>query len=124
MSFSTLFGNVPSDWTVSTTIGDIATLQQGLQIAKELRTNEPKNGYIPLLKITDLPSRKFTEFVTDIKLQHIANDEDIIYTRTGQVGLVYTDIKGCVHNNCFKVNFDSSKCNRKYIYSTFAAPII
>lgn len=115
MSFNTLFGNVPSDWTAST-IGDIATLQQGLQIAKELRINAPKDGYMPLLKITDLPSRIFAEFVTDIRPQHIASEEDIIYTRTGQVGLVYTGIKGCVHNNCFKVNVDYSKFNKKYIY--------
>ncbi len=115
MSSNTLFGNVPDDWTVST-IGDIATLQQGLQIAKELRVNSSKEGYIPLLKITDLPSRTFSEFVTDIKTQHIANDEDIIYTRTGQVGFVYTNVSGCVHNNCFKVNVDYSKFDKIFIY--------
>jgi len=115
MNSNTLFGNVPDDWTVSS-IGDIATLRQGLQIAKELRTDKPKEGYIPLLKITDLPSREFSEYVTDIKPQYIAKEEDIIYTRTGQVGLVYTDIKGCVHNNCFKVIVDYNKFNKKYIY--------
>lgn len=115
MSSSTLFGNVPSDWVVAT-IGDIATLQQGLQIAKELRSDISKKGYIPLLKITDLPSRRFSEYVTNIKPQHIAKDEDIIYTRTGQVGLVYTNVRGCVHNNCFKVNINYSKVDKKYIY--------
>lgn len=111
----TLFGEVPEDWTVST-IGEIAQLRQGLQIDKSLRVQESKIGYIPLLKITDLSSRDFSEYVKDIKEQYIATERDIIYTRTGQVGLVYTDLVGCVHNNCFKVLVDYSKFDKYYIY--------
>ena len=114
-SRETLFGDIPNDWTLAT-IGDIAELRQGLQISKELRISEKKDGYIPLLKITDLPKKVFSEYVTDIKEQYIANYNDIIYTRTGQVGLVYTDTEGCIHNNCFKVIVDFNHFDKYFIY--------
>jgi len=110
-----IFGKVPKGWTLSN-IGEIVELRQGLQISKKYRKNSFHEGYIPLLKITDLPSKKFSEFVTNIKEQYIANKDDIIYTRTGQVGLVYTDVEGCVHNNCFKVIVDYSKFDKDFIY--------
>ena len=115
MSCNTLFGKVPKDWSVST-IGDIAELRQGLQISSKKRLNVQEDGSIPLLKITDLPKGIFSEFVKDIPENYIANKDDIIYTRTGQVGLVYTGVEGCVHNNCFKVIVDYNKFNKNYIY--------
>lgn len=110
-----LFGIVPEDWNVDK-IGDIFTLSQGLQISSTKRIQEKKDNYIPLLKITDLPHRRFSEFVTKIEPQYIASVNDIIYTRTGNVGLVYTDVEGCVHNNCFKVNFDRDLFDKYYVY--------
>ena len=115
MSCSTLFGKVPEDWTVST-ISEIAELRQGLQISSKKRLSVQEDGSIPLLKITDLPKGIFSEFVKDIPENYVASKDDIIYTRTGQVGLVYTGVEGCVHNNCFKVIVDYSKFNKNYIY--------
>jgi type I restriction enzyme, S subunit len=110
-----LFGIVPEDWNIDK-IGNIFTLSQGLQISSTKRIQEKKDNYIPLLKITDLPHRRFSEFVTKIEPQYIASVNDIIYTRTGNVGLVYTDVEGCVHNNCFKVNFDRDLFDKYYVY--------
>lgn len=115
MSYNTLYGNVPSDWVVDT-IENIAELKQGLQISSKLRLKEYEEGSIPLLKITDLHSRVFSEFVKDIPEQYIGGKEDIIYTRTGQVGLVYTNVEGCVHNNCFKIITNPNKFDKQYIY--------
>lgn len=111
----TLFGEVSDDWVVSE-IGEIAELRQGLQISKKLRVSADVKGSIPLLKITDLPSGIFSEYVKDIPENYIASNDDIIYTRTGQVGLVYTNVQGCVHNNCFKVILDYNKFDKSYIY--------
>lgn len=111
----TLFGEVPQDWTVSH-IGEIAELKQGLQISKKLRVAEPTKDNIPLLKITDLPNKIFSEYVKDIPENYIALKDDIIYTRTGQVGLVYTNVYGCVHNNCFKIIVDYNTFDKNYIY--------
>lgn len=111
----TLFGRVPEDWTISE-IGNIAQLRQGLQISKKLRVDKDTKNSIPLLKITDLPTGVFSEYVKDIPENYLANEKDIIYTRTGQVGLVYTNVNGCVHNNCFKVIVDYTKFDKNYIY--------
>ncbi|WP_338912110.1 restriction endonuclease subunit S [Clostridium perfringens] len=111
----TLFGKVPYDWNVSN-IGEIAELRQGLQISKKLRVDSNTLGAIPLLKITDMPQKCFSEYVKDVPEQYIADENDIIYTRTGQVGLVYTNLNGCVHNNCFKVIVDYNYFDKQYIY--------
>lgn len=111
----TLFGVVPEEWTVST-IGEVIELRQGLQISKKLRSDVKGEGYIPLLKITDLPNRVFSEYVKGVAEGYIANEDDIIYTRTGQVGLVYTGVNGCVHNNCFKVIPNREVLDRGYVY--------
>jgi type I restriction enzyme, S subunit len=110
-----LFGTVPDDWELSR-ISEVATLKQGLQISKKLRSSVKEKGFIPLLKITDLPKKQFSEYVTDIKEQYIARKDDIIYTRTGQVGLVYTNVEGCVHNNCFKIIVDYNKINKDFMF--------
>lgn len=121
MSYNTLFGKVPDDWTVSK-IGEIAELRQGLQISTKKRLSIQEEGSIPLLKITDLPKGEFSEFVKDIPENYIATKDDIIYTRTGQVGLVYTNVEGCVHNNCFKVIMDYNKFDKKYMYYYLNSP--
>ena len=52
---------------------------------------------------------KFSIFVKDtIPEKFIAKEDDIIYTRTGQVGLVFRKQHGVVHNNCFTVTSWSS----------------
>lgn len=111
----TEIGKIPEDWEIKT-VGDVFKLSQGLQISKKLRTNEQKEEYIPLLSLNELESRKFKEYVTGIKDHYVANQEDIIYTRTGQVGLVYTGLNGCVHNNCFKVHYDKNKFSKMFVF--------
>ena len=70
----TEIGEIPEDWIV-TELGKVFTLSQGLQISSKLRIPKKKNGYIPLLKITDLPNKKFSEFVNlkDVKSNYIFN---------------------------------------------------
>ena len=65
-----------------------------------------------------MPNKDFSEYVSlkDVKENYIASKDDIIYTRTGQVGLVYTGIEGCVHNNCFKVHYDKKKFDKTFVY--------
>lgn len=45
----------------------------------------------------------------------IATDHELIYTRTGQVGLVYRNKVGVVHNNCFKV-IPSPELDKDFLY--------
>ena len=57
-----------------------------------------------LLRIGDMKDGNFSVFVKDtIPEKFVAKRNDIIYTRTGQVGLVFRRQHGVVHNNCFTV---------------------
>ncbi|MGF2143590.1 restriction endonuclease subunit S [Vagococcus fluvialis] len=100
-------------------VGDIFTLKQGLQISSKLRIPHSSDGYIPLLKIKDLPTKEFSEYVTDIPERYISKIDDIIYTRTGQVGDVYTNVIGCIHNNCFIIDYDRTEYDHKFLYYLF-----
>ena len=87
-------------------IGDIVTLRQGFAINKNTKhhmSEVPTN--LHLLRIGDMKDNHFQIFVKDtIPKQFIADYNDIIYTRTGQVGLVFRNQYGVIHNNCFTVS--------------------
>lgn len=73
---------------------------------------------LPLLRIADMKSGKKEIFVKeDIPQRFIASNEDIIYTRTGNVGLVFRNKYGVVHNNCFTVTpQDERELSRDFLY--------
>lgn len=102
-----------------TVIGSVVTLRQGFAINKNTKhhmSDEPTN--LPLLRIADMKDGSQNVFVKDTIPPHfIAKSEDIIYTRTGQVGLVFTKQFGVIHNNCFTVTpKDEDVLSRKYLY--------
>lgn len=71
-----------------------------------------------LLRIGDMKDGNFSIFVRDtIPEKFIAKENDIIYTRTGQVGLVFRNQYGVVHNNCFTVTSnDEDVLSQQYLY--------
>ncbi len=86
-------------------LGEIVDLQQGLAINVKSKYLLVEKSNLPLLRITDLINKKEVQFVDEklIPSQFIAEDDSLIYSRTGQVGLVFKNRKGVVHNNCFKI---------------------
>ena len=53
----------------------------------------------------------------EIPQRFIAHPEDIIYTRTGNVGLVFRNNYGVMHNNCFSVTpNDADELSRDFLY--------
>jgi type I restriction enzyme, S subunit len=88
----------------SCTFGDVVDLEQGLAFNKKNRHFMSNHG-IPLLRITNLINDTEDKFVNEkfIREKYIAKREDLIFTRTGQVGLIFRGKIGVVHNNCFRV---------------------
>lgn len=86
-------------------IGDVVALKQGFAINKKTKhhmSDEPTD--LHLLRIGDMKEGFYSVYVKDtIPAHFIANEDDIIYTRTGQVGLVFRKQHGVIHNNCFSV---------------------
>ena len=100
-------------------IGNLVSIKQGFAINKKTNhhmSDEPTK--LHLLRISDMKDRNFSVFVRDtIPERFIAKERDIIYTRTGQVGLVFRNQHGVVHNNCFTVTTnDESILNQQYLY--------
>lgn len=85
-------------------IGEVVSLQQGLCINSKSKHMLAEQGYA-LLRITDLINDSEVQYICPEKVasKFVTSQKDIIYTRTGQVGLVFKDRLGVLHNNCFKV---------------------
>ena len=99
-------------------IGKFVDLKQGFAVnAKSNHHISKVKTDLPLLRIADMRDDVYNVFVKDsIPQTFIANPDDIIYTRTGQVGLVFTNKYGIVHNNCFRVIPNNNFLNRKYLF--------
>ncbi|MDD3721268.1 MAG: restriction endonuclease subunit S [Lutibacter sp.] len=99
-------------------IGELVELAQGVAI--NAKTNyvlsDKKNG-IPLLKINNLLNNTVDQYANPdlVPKQSIINKNDVIFTRTGQVGEVLTNKYGILHNNSFKV-IPNEKLYWNYLY--------
>jgi type I restriction enzyme S subunit len=98
-------------------LGEIVDVTQGLAINVKTKHLLVEIG-LPLLRITDLFHDNYSQFINKDKVpkQCIANHNEIIYTRTGQVGYVFKNKTGVVHNNCFKVTPKDDRVDRNFIY--------
>ena len=100
-------------------IGDLVTLRQGFAInAKSKHYISKERTSLALLRIADMKSGSREIFIReDIPQNFIARAEDIVYTRTGNVGLVFRNNYGVVHNNCFTVTPNDEKAlSRDFLY--------
>ena len=100
-------------------IGELVTLRQGFAINRKTShhmSEEPTS--LHLLRIGDMKEGSFSMYVKDtIPEKFIARENDIIYTRTGQVGLVFRKQHGVVHNNCFTVSTnDEGLLDQEFLY--------
>lgn len=102
-------------------LGEFVNIRQGLAINKassHLVSKKQNETFIyPLLKIADMIENKFSKFISsNVNKNVIATNDDIIYTRTGKVGLVFRKFQGVVHNNSFIVSLKNNNMNKNYLY--------
>ncbi len=107
-----------SEWK-NARIGDLVTLRQGFAInakSKHYISKEPTS--LALLRIADMKSGTKEIFMReDIPQNFVARPEDIVYTRTGNVGLVFKGNYGVVHNNSFTVTpNDEGELSRDFLF--------
>lgn len=98
-------------------LGEVCELCQGLAINSKTKYLLRRSGLLPLLRIKDMKDGKREIFVDEKNCPQncIANEDDIIYTRTGTLGLVFTGMKGVLHNNCFKITFDKHVIDKTFL---------
>ena len=98
-------------------MGDLVEVSQGLAINAKSKFMLADKG-LPLLRITDLINDNQVQFINPDHAPEkcLATENDIIYTRTGQVGLVFKGKVGVIHNNCFKVIPNTDLIDPDFLY--------
>ena len=98
-------------------LGELVTLRQGFALNVKSKHYLSDEKEIPLFKISDLLNNTETIFVKkDIPKQFLVFEDEIIYSRTGQVGYAFMGKRGVVYNNCFKIIPDENKINKIFLY--------
>lgn len=116
---------MPNNWKTYK-LGEIVDVKQGLAINKKTDHLLTDKSSMPLFKIRDLINNTVEHYVKEdeVPKQCIANYEDLIYSRTGQVGLVFRGKIGCIHNNCFKIIPNESIINKDLLFWFLKQPEI
>ncbi|MBK6957095.1 MAG: restriction endonuclease subunit S [Nitrosomonas sp.] len=104
-----------TNWT-ECRISEVVSVAQGLCINTKSKHLLSDSGY-PLLRITDLINDTEEQYIDKHRVpkKFIAKPDDLIYTRTGQVGYVFKGRVGIVHNNCFRV-IPNKEISRQYLF--------
>ncbi|RVZ79247.1 restriction endonuclease subunit S [Helicobacter pylori] len=105
---------LPKDWEVKT-FRDISTINQGLQIPISQRLKVPTEHAKFYITIQALNNRKEFEYIKTYNESVVCHKDDILMTRTGNTGMVITNIEGVFHNNFFKINFDRTLINKDFL---------
>lgn len=106
----------PKEGWETVTMGDVCELSQGLAINSQTKHLLVEKSTIPLLRIKDMKNGTQEIFVDDKNYPKncLAMPDDMIYTRTGSLGLIFTGQYGIVHNNCFKIKVDEKNIDKSY----------
>ncbi|WP_050577122.1 restriction endonuclease subunit S [Helicobacter pylori] len=110
----TLTTPLPKDWEIKT-FRDISTINQGLQIPISQRLKAPIEHAKFYITIQALNNRKEFEYIKTYNENVVCYKDDILMTRTGNTGMVITNIEGVFHNNFFKINFDKTLINKDFL---------
>ena len=99
------FPEFTGDWEMKK-LGEVVKINQGLQIAISERLTEKVEGsyfYITNEFLKSKSEKKY--FIKNPTPSVLCNKDDILMTRTGNTGMVVTNVEGAFHNNFFKVAY-------------------
>lgn len=105
-------------------LGEICTLYQGLAINAKTKHLLCEKSSLPLLRIKDLKENSESQYIkeTGYPENALVCEQDIIYTRTGSLGLVFKGRHGILHNNSFKV-VPNDTINREFLFEWLQNPV-
>lgn len=100
-------------------LGEVCELAQGFAVNAKSSHALKKDGDMPLLRIKDLIHDTYEQRVDSslVPKSTIVVENDLLYTRTGQIGLIFTGRSGVLHNNAFKITPDKSRLTKEYLYN-------
>lgn len=100
-------------------LGEVCELAQGFAVNAKSSHALKIDGDMPLLRIKDLIHNTWEQKVDSslVPKSTIVVEDDLLYTRTGQIGLIFTGRSGVLHNNSFKISYDKSRLTKNYLYN-------
>ncbi len=115
-SFLNATCNNQHSWPVMQ-IGDVCNLFQGIAINKKTKHLLVEKSSLPLLRIKDLKNNCEEQYVREegYPVNSRVFKDDILYTRTGSLGLVFKGRSGVLHNNSFKV-VPNESIDKNYLF--------
>ena len=118
-----MFTNKGEGWE-ERKMGEVCSLYQGIAINAKTKHALVEKSDLPLLRIKDLKNNTVEQYIDpdNFPKNALINESDIIYTRTGSLGLVFRGKKGVLHNNSFKV-VPNDKLDRDYLFLWLQNPI-
>lgn len=115
--FVEMFGD-PQDneknWNMRT-FKEICTVRQGLQIPISKRLTHFEESCYEYITVAYLHGVKDKEYIKNPKSTVICTKDDILMTRTGNTGMVITNVAGVFHNNFFLIDFDRDKYIKEFL---------
>ena len=102
------------NWAMKT-FGDICTVRQGLQIPISKRLTQYEEDCYEYITVAYLHGSKEREYIKSPKSTVVCTKADILMTRTGNTGMVVTDVEGVFHNNFFLIDFDRTKYSKRFL---------
>jgi len=118
-----VFENKGEGWEEKT-LGGVCSLYQGIAINAKTKHALVEKSDLPLLRIKDLKNNTAEQYIdpNNYPVNALVNESDIIYTRTGSLGLVFRGKRGVLHNNSFKV-VPNAELTKDYLFIWLQNPI-
>lgn len=118
-----IFTNPKENWKRKE-LGDVCSLYQGIAINAKTKNSLVEKSDLPLLRIKDLKNNTVEQYIdpNNYPKNALVNESDIIYTRTGSLGLVFRGRRGVLHNNSFKI-VPNPELNNDYLFIWLQNPI-
>ncbi|EAE9265324.1 restriction endonuclease subunit S [Listeria monocytogenes] len=111
------YSNLPFRAWEQRKLRDFTKISQGLQIAisdRYLENGDNRELYITNEFLNTYSSPKY--YIENPPENVIANEDDILMTRTGNTGKVITNVIGAFHNNFFKIDYNPMKTSKLFLY--------
>lgn len=115
--FVEMFGdpqNNEKNWKMRT-FKEICTVRQGLQIPISKRLTHFEENCYEYITVAYLHGANDKEYIKNPKSTVICTKDDVLMTRTGNTGMVITNVAGVFHNNFFLIDFDRDKYIKEFL---------
>lgn len=111
----TALGPLPIEWQ-ALKMKDVCKVNQGLQIPISERYLEqiPNSEFYITNEFLKVGSKN-RFYILDAPESVKCVEDDILMTRTGNTGMVVTNVKGAFHNNFFKIKYDKSLLHKYFL---------